>query len=776
MTKLTSICGAMAATATLLAAPAVFDFEQGFGKERVDSRFAGIEKTAPLSGSGSLLVDTRSSDSEWNTAWSLPAGVLKPGHSYKITCRAKVTDRRSSRASLLFLIRPLSANHELSDAGMIALQTAGKEEQISFRLNVPATPDDYSLQIHTHFGVRALIDDITVTLIELREIPARPKAEAAPLPATLPTGSVEFTVDRPEKKGRKEFTAKEFGIAPEATDNTAALQKAIETIRRQSPSRLTLAPGVYRFVGDQALILNGLQDFELDGQGAELRFFRTGGERQLIAVSNSTRVELRNFTVDWDWEKDPLASVAKVESVAPDRKSIRLRLTGYSDFPQKDVRVADLSRIAPASGMADPVHPMRIVLELNKGRNKPEYRFAEPNLLEITAARPGVFKSAMPGETFLLRHYGYDFNAFFLRNNRHLTLENVTIASSPGMGIVSSGDQHHWQMLHCRIAPPEGSNRPCSTTADAVHTISSAGFFRMENCELAYSCDDTMNFHDLNGFAVRLDDRRIMTTNLNSHPGDYFKVGDPIELRNDDFSPTGFTGKVTALKSRTRQECEITFDTPVPEPAGEGFVLFDRRYGTKNMIFRNNYVHHFPRGLLLMAENVTIENNRFEEGNAAGIKLETGYTFDAWSEGYGVGNVIIRNNRFYGVNRRGRYVSENRPDIYINSYLRSDPSLLKSSYPVLRDIWIDGNEFHESTGAPVFVSTADNVTISGNRFINREAVPVKEEKRGLIGAGNSGTVRVLNNIWESALPGVKSGVIYDPGSVKQLVEGGNIVR
>ena len=235
-----------------------------------------------------------------------------------------------------------------------------------------------------------------------------------------------------------------------------------------------------------------------------------------------------------------------------------------------------------------------------------------------------------------------------------------------------------------------------------MHSASSAGFFRLENCELARSCDDTMNFHDLNGFAVKTGENRIMTTNLNSHPGDYFRVGDPIELWNDDFAPTGFTGKITAIKFRNRREGEITFDRPVPEPAGAGFVLINRSYGSKNLVFRNNHIHHFPRGLLLMAENVTIENNRFEEGNASGIKLETGYTFDAWSEGYGVRNVVIRNNRFTRVNQRGRYVSENRPDIYINSYQRSDPSLLKTGYPILRDIWITGNEFRESTGAPVF--------------------------------------------------------------------------
>ena len=624
------------------------------------------------------------------------------------------------------------------------------------------------------FSQHDLIDEIIVAPVELTEIAAPKQAAAVALPESLPTGSEEFTVERPRRENRKEFRAKEFGVSTAAEDNTAALQRVIDAARG-TPARLILEKGTYQFRGNRSLRFDRLTDFELEGNGAEFRFHRTGGDGQLILVSNSTRVELKNFTVDWDWERDPLASVVMVEQVAPDRRSIRLRFVDYGNFPKRELRVVDLTRLDPATRLADPVRPMRMMFEFRKGQTRLKVRFPEPDLVELTQ-RPGAFKSAMPGETFLMRHYCYDFAAFYLKDNRHLTLENIHVASAPGMGVLSSGRQHHWQILNCRIAPPAGSKRPCSTTADAMHTISSAGFFRLENSELAWSCDDTMNFHDLNGYAVKLGENRIMTTNLNSHPGDYFRVGDPIELWNDDFAPTGFTGKITAIKFRNRREGEITFDKPVPEPAGAGFVLINRAYGSKNLIFRNNYIHHFPRGLLLMAENVTIENNRFEEGNASGIKLETGYTFDAWSEGYGVRNVVIRNNRFTRVNQRGRYVSENRPDIYINSYQRSDPSLLKTEHPILRDIWITGNEFRESTGAPVFVSTADNVTISGNRFLNSEAVPVKESKRGLIGAGSSGTVRVLNNVWEASTPGVKSGVLYDPDSVKKMEFGGNSVR
>lgn len=467
--------------------------------------------------------------------------------------------------------------------------------------------------------------------------------------------------------------------------------------------------------------------------------------------------------------RDPLASVVKLEAVSPDLATVRLRFADYDRFPKQEVRVADLNRIDPETRRPVADRPLRIALEFYKGQNRPQTRWLEPNLLEVTA-KAGTFRAAEAGETFLLRHYVYDLNGIDFRINRHLTLENVTIASAPGMGILTAGAQHHWQLLNCRIVPPAGSKRPCSTTADAMHTTSSAGFFRMENSELGFSCDDTMNFHDLNGFAERLDDHRIRLVNLNYHPGDYFLKGDLLELCNADFSPTGFRGKALSAR-RNGRYCEIEFAEKVPDI--DHFIVLNRRFGTRNLIFRNNYIHDFPRGLLLSAENVTIENNRFERGIASGIKLETGYTLQVWSEGYGVRNIVIRNNKFERVNPIGRYPNENSPDIYINSYLGTDPSLRKSAWPIIRDVWITGNEFIDSTGSPVYICTADQVTVSGNRFVNRSELPVKSEARGAIGASDSGVVRIVNNVWESSLPGVKSGVLYDADTVKQMEFGGN---
>ena len=165
------------------AAGTVFDFEKDLGGGRYDRRYAKLNTATPLSRSGSLEIDTQQGGGEWNAAWSLPKGILKSGESYRVTFRVKVLEKQQDApAHLLVLARPLSASHGLSDAGMVTLENVGKAEFVTFRLNIPKAPDDYSLQFHTHFKVHALVDEITVTPAKLEAVPAQPQAEPGALP------------------------------------------------------------------------------------------------------------------------------------------------------------------------------------------------------------------------------------------------------------------------------------------------------------------------------------------------------------------------------------------------------------------------------------------------------------------------------------------------------------------------------------------------------------------------------------------------------------------
>ena len=202
-------------------------------------------------------------------------------------------------------------------------------------------------------------------------------------------------------------------------------------------------------------------------------------------------------------------------------------------------------------------------------------------------------------------------------DNRHVTVEDVNIYSSPGNLFFIDGQQQYWQFRRVRVVPPEGvPRRAITSTADYCHISRSCGFFKMENCEFSMGADDILNAHDCSGFAMKSGPNAITSRNINVRGIKSYRPGAEIELRHSDYSPTGFRAAIRSIRKLDEAAgiYEFTFDREVPEPnrAGQGFVMFNRSFGTRNLIIRNNYFHDSRlRGNLILASDVTIENNRF---------------------------------------------------------------------------------------------------------------------------------------------------------------------
>ena len=381
------------------------------------------------------------------------------------------------------------------------------------------------------------------------------------------------------------------------------------------------------------------------------------------------------------------------------------------------------------------------------------------------------------GQLFRMQHYYYDMNGFVMSDNRHLTLEDIDIYSCAGHAFVVSGLQQYWEFRRVNIAAPAGVPRRLITCAgDHCHITRSRGFFKMEDCEFSLGADDCLNAHDCSGYAEKSGTHSVTTRNVKFI--DTFRPGAPVELRHGDYSPTGFRSAVKSVRPVDAEKGmhEITFEDPVPEPVDCGFILFNWTYDTRNIIVRNCFFHdNRARGILLLGRDITLENNHFRHNDMGAVKIETGYTFNLWSEGYGADNIVVRNNRFDSVNPRGAGSGGKARDIYMGVYMETDPSMRRTDYPILSNILFENNTFKDSYGLVAFISSAGNVTFRNNTFTNptprRDPLPY----RAAFYVTNATGVRIVNNRYIASPNVPNPGVYADPDSVKGLVAAGNTV-
>ena len=168
-------------------------------------------------------------------------------------------------------------------------------------------------------------------------------------PARIPQGAGEFEVERPRTHGGAVVNAADFGFSTTNDQNASAIMRAIDFCRAAGASRLVLTPGTYNcFDPDHGLVVADMEDFTLDGAGATLVFRRPA--RRLAAtsvrvphdssllVTNCQRCVVGNFSIDWDWKGDPLATSASSRRRMWTAQTTNLTLTFNSPTGRRDIR------------------------------------------------------------------------------------------------------------------------------------------------------------------------------------------------------------------------------------------------------------------------------------------------------------------------------------------------------------------------------------------------------------------------------------------------------
>ena len=633
----------------------------------------------------------------------------------------------------------------------------------------------YAVMFHMHGKLKGEIKNLTLRQADdttsFRPFSANAEAFDESKLKKIPTGAKEFSVDLPTPKNGLVVSAADFGLNENVDNAAAIINKALEHCRKTGASKLVIPRGTYKSFDGTQIIVQDFEDFTIDGQGSTIiinKNLRKSGPSTL-SIARCKRTLLENLNFDWDWNSNPLASV--VEVVGGNDKYFDIKFLEYEDFPQKDVRIGIFSAYDPKTKSVGIENGKTLAFNMFVGRGKPvETQWIASNILRIKTKNP--FEA---GELYRLQHSYYEYGCVSMLSNTHLTLRNFNIYSCSGHAFTVSGTQKYWHFDNVNIVrPPNSERRAITTTADHLHIAQSQGYMKMENCEFSLGADDCINMHDCSIIMDRESDETLLSVNArNSY---LYNEGEEIELRQDDFSPAGFTGKVIekTLVDKERKIYRVRLDKPIPEMKGVYFVLFSKKYDTRNMIVRNCYFHdNRARGVLILARDVTVENCRFFHNEMGAIKIETGFTGNSWCEGYGVENVVVRNCTFDTCNPSGSMTNGYERDIYMGVYLFTDPSYRKTDYPILRDIMFENNTFKDTFGVVAVVTSVRNLIFRNNTFSNPTPRKNPLKYRGCFYVGWSRDVSIVNNKFVLSENISDLGVYIEKGTVKRLKIQGN---
>lgn len=751
-----------------------------------------VGKHSAISADGVLHVDSKGAK-DFLRAAQTAAGLFEPGKSYLIKFKCRI-DSAEDGAFFLFTARSDSLG-PLRDLGTTTVARARDFQDVEMQISIPEGVNDYSLKFSTRGSLSGVLKDLKITQgtgLDFYPFAESQREYCGEIGKTA-TGCPDFNVELPAgNPNAPVVNAADFGATENNLKFCDAMNAAVAHCRKIGARKLVLPKGVYHLYNSGPITFEGLKDFEFDGGGSTFIFLRDKGLAKMkgldaskisnnfqdgacVKISECERVKVGNFNIDWDWAADPLGSIVRVENVcaSPGGEYIDYKFVDYDNFPRRDLRVANLSSYDPVSNLIGVEGGATLGYEFYKGKNIPKMEWLSGNVLRVWHSH--YSRRAKVGDFYRMQHYYYDGAGVLTHQNRHLTLSKVNVYSCRGHAFVVSGTQQYWQYLDCSIKPPEGAKaRAITCTADHLHVVNSRGYMKLIGCDFMLGADDCINVHDCTGYAVRKSDFSLETRNVRGIK--MFKVGDPIELRDDDFSPSGFTGKIKSVKpiDASKGVHEIVFADKIPQPKGEGFIMFNRYYSSGNILLRNCKFHsNRARGIIIQCPNVTVENCVIENNEMAGMRIVTGYTPNLWSEGFGVDNLLVRGCVFESTNRTDVKADGFARDIHIGIYRTTGERTGQTMYPIMSNITFEKNTFKNAYGLVAFITSSGNVVFRENTIIND--IPRKKPLpyRGSFLVKASTDTAIVNNIIVKSKYAPNPGVYAEADTVKGLKIGGN---
>lgn len=524
-----------------------------------------------------------------------------------------------------------------------------------------------------------------------------------------------------------ELAARDFGLSPAASpeENANALEKLGLALTAQKASAVRFEPGDYGVqlrLGQAALVLDGLANFTLKGNGARLLLRdsnKSGVAPAFLIIRNCNRLVVNDFSLVWDWDHRPLAVVGRITEVGP--KILRYEVVSGGllrpEFAITGGREWDIETASRSdngygaghfSGGAAEIIDAKTLLFKGRPAGQPQVGMA--TLLKIPPNWRG-------------------FGVQLQGDNDHLTFERLQLRGVPETAF--DGYTRHLWIHHSVLAPPS----PGLYKASHDGFMPTADFYVFENNEVNYCNDDVMNFRAARlgaflGGGVLADgahgliaDRlqRAATTSRS------IMKGASVYLATRDFKPLPWRSKIKSFQWQFDyypvdgkipvDRCRLTFEDPVPSLDGYAakdlLIIVDHEnsgaFVIRNNVFNNNLCHGIWGG----NGPGLIENNRFSRTGYPAIGVLMSLRWGRWYHGFYPEGLIIRGNQIESCNE----VRRQPADLYVGASIDNPGSFVPVDTAVIKHVIIEDNEIRGSAQAAIGVFSAENVVVKNNRVI-----------------------------------------------------------
>ncbi len=455
----------------------------------------------------------------------------------------------------------------------------------------------------------------------------------------------------------------------------------------------------------EGLSLEGHKGTTLSAYGVTLLI---DGFMEPLCLKNCQDITVEGLTIDY--KRKPYSKGIITQFVQTDKKEKRFSM----EVKFLDAYPVDENTIMPRYCAYD-ARTARFDMDMEV--TKRTYTGNQTYTFDIVYKNDDV---SLVGQEFYVWHCFHYRPAILIEDAINTHLQDVTIHSQPGMGIVG---HRNTNVLLERLKVVPSHKEHLSTNTDATHFTSCKGDLTFLDCVFDGHGDDATNVHTFYHLLNKVNSNTF-TSFLERKPHslttDYPDEGDTLELVNKHTLELIDTFKVIACTPHHESMCyTATLDHDLPQNDLADYWVSNVSALPK-LTFKNCTTNnHWARSVLIKTRNVLVEDCVFTSATLYAIHIAAE---SFWREGVACENVTIKNNRFYNCGITG-HIEIGGIKVEMQAEIPTDTQQ--------KNIVIENNIFHlPQVDHAISISNAQDIVLRNNTYfgLNKEPVLIKDCK------------------------------------------------